>query len=266
MLSSLVHDHPGLMEAVHIHAPALAQGLELVQGFGAIDVGLGAPMAALFTGLAVGATHCVGMCGPFILPQVLARVQTPPDGALERLRRAALLPYHLGRLTTYTGLGVAAGGITGFVTDTTGFRTVLALFLLVAAASFALKLWRALAGPASRLAIVHNPVMAAMVSRIHRIAGRAVRLGPFGLGLALGFLPCGFVYAAVAAAAGTGSALIGGLTLAAFGLGTMPGLVAVGYFGTLAMRRWQWATRFATVPLLALNVVVLTLMAARTIA
>lgn len=252
------------MDAVHVHEPALSLSFEAIDTvFGA----LGVPTAALIAGLAVGATHCPAMCGPFVLPQVLSRPQADPTtGRLARLFRATLPLYHLGRLTTYTGLGVAAGGLSGFVIDTTEFHLVLSLFLLVAAASLALKLWTVVAGSVYPSGIARPAATAAFTSWIHWIAGHTARMGPFGLGLALGFLPCGFVYAAVAAAAGTGSALIGGITVAAFGLGTMPGLMAVAYFGSLLTRRWQRAAQLATIPLLALNVVVLTLMAVRNLA
>jgi hypothetical protein len=48
------------------------------------------------------------------------------------------------------------------------------------------------------------------------------------VGLLSGFLPCGWLWAFVVTAAGTGSALKGAAVLAAFWAGTVPALVAVG--------------------------------------
>jgi sulfite exporter TauE/SafE len=43
-----------------------------------------------------------------------------------------------------------------------------------------------------------------------------------------GWLPCGLVYAALAMAATTGSAINGGLTMLAFGAGTLPAVMGAG--------------------------------------
>ena len=73
------------------------------------------------------------------------------------------------------------------------------------------------------------------------VAGLAARTGDNGylLGLALGFLPCGFLYAALATSAASGSPLWGALAMLAFGAGTAPALVALGVVGQVAGRRWQ---------------------------
>jgi hypothetical protein len=61
----------------------------------------------------------------------------------------------------------------------------------------------------------------------------------YALGLALGFLPCGFLYAALAAAASGFSPVLGAAGMLAFGLGTVPTLAAVGIAGQAAGWRWQ---------------------------
>lgn len=62
-------------------------------------------------GLLGSMTHCVGMCGPFVAGQVVARLEARPAADMRefhRLTGAALLPYHLGRTTTYAGSGESA--------------------------------------------------------------------------------------------------------------------------------------------------------------
>jgi len=54
----------------------------------------------------------------------------------------------------------------------------------------------------------------------------------FGVGLLWGWLPCGLVYNASLYALGSSSALWGGLYLLAFGLGTLPNLIAAGLFAS----------------------------------
>jgi hypothetical protein len=52
-------------------------------------------------------------------------------------------------------------------------------------------------------------------------------LGPLLTGAANGLVPCGLVYAAITAAAAMGSAADGIVLMIAFGLGTMPALIAL---------------------------------------
>jgi sulfite exporter TauE/SafE len=52
----------------------------------------------------------------------------------------------------------------------------------------------------------------------------------FLLGMVWGWLPCGLVYSALVTALASGSAAHGGLQMLAFGLGTLPNLLAMGLF------------------------------------
>ena len=58
-------------------------------------------------------------------------------------------------------------------------------------------------------------------------------------GLLNGLLPCGLVYAALAGAAATGGPLGGALFMAAFGLGTIPAMLAVSLAGRLITAPWR---------------------------
>lgn len=198
-------------------------------------------VALLLMGLAGSFTHCVGMCGPFVIAQVTAGLEQ--DGArgsygtLQRLRGAALLPYHLGRMTTYTALGAASAGVLGFVANSAGFRALAAVVLALAAlAMIAQALGRS-------LPLVDRLLpRAAGVPGGERLSGLFTR--PRGwrgylLGVALGFIPCGMLYAAIAAASAAGSVSGGALAMLAFAIGTVPGLLGVGWAGLLFGRGWQ---------------------------
>src|SRR3954468_3521952 len=79
--------------------------------------GRGGLLTGLFAaGLAGSLLHCAPMCGGFVLGQVADRMARLPACRMcerRRLSAAALLPYHLGRLTTYGLLGALAAGSAG---------------------------------------------------------------------------------------------------------------------------------------------------------
>ncbi|MDZ7581006.1 MAG: sulfite exporter TauE/SafE family protein [Deltaproteobacteria bacterium] len=58
-------------------------------------------------------------------------------------------------------------------------------------------------------------------------------------GLLMGFLPCGLSFAAFSRALAAGGILNGFLLLAAFGIGTLPGLLLIGTGATALARRYQ---------------------------
>ncbi|MCU0986919.1 MAG: sulfite exporter TauE/SafE family protein [Acetobacteraceae bacterium] len=218
--------------------------------------------ALFLAGLAGSATHCVGMCGPFVLGQVTAGLAARPT--LSRLAAGALLPYHLGRLVTYTGLGAAAGLVAGLAAHGAGLRVALPLLLGLGALLMLAQAFGQAAPSLSRLGFSLPAGFAAAVTR--RAAPflsdpRGAR--GFVLGLLLGFLPCGLLYGALAAAAAAGSALGGALAMAAFAAGTVPALVGVGLAGAFFGRRFAPALRLVAVPLLLLNATVLAALALR---
>ncbi|MDX2194172.1 MAG: sulfite exporter TauE/SafE family protein, partial [Gemmatimonadales bacterium] len=96
-----------------------------------------------------------------------------------------------------------------------------------------LALWAAarLAGLAG-VPLPPAPSFAPLAARASALVRRARALPPVPrgalLGLATGLLPCGWLYAFVLTAAGTGAALDGALVMALFWLGGLPALVAAG--------------------------------------
>jgi sulfite exporter TauE/SafE len=62
---------------------------------------------------------------------------------------------------------------------------------------------------------------------------------PIALGVFNAFLPCQLIYAFAAAAAATQSVVAGMLTMLAFGLGTVPAMLALGITRVLAEARMR---------------------------
>lgn len=214
----------------------------------------------LLAGLSGSVMHCVPMCGPFVLGQAADRMARLPASALceaARLRGALLLPYHAGRLVTYAGLGALAAtlGARALPARAVGLLLILAALLFLAHAA-------RLALPALGLPRldVAPPGWATALSRLaRRLRGGDRRSWTNGLllGLVLGFLPCGMLYGALAAAATTGRAEGGALAMLAFGLGTVPALIAVALAGQAAGRAWQSAMLRLAPAVMLLNAVVL---------
>jgi sulfite exporter TauE/SafE len=73
--------------------------------------------------------------------------------------------------------------------------------------------------------------------------------GKFTLGLTLGFLPCGLVYAALLKAVDSGSALAGAGTMLAFGAGTAVALLSLGAASSF-VRLPRWNNRLAAVSMM----------------
>ena len=114
--------------------------------------------------------------------------------------------------------------------------------------------------PAARLMIVAGMIMAGAAPRraliqierlgaprlYSRTVGRLIRSqstsGRLALGTAMGFLPCGLLYAALLKSVASGSALAGALSMLAFGFGTAVSLLALGLFSTaIRPRLGRWS-------------------------
>ena len=192
------------------------------------------PAAMLAAGLASGA-HCVGMCGGIVAAFDLRRVIPIRESDVWRRR----LAFNLGRISTYAGAGAAAGALgaaayasgalpaqetlqlaTSAMLVLVGLHLVGANRLLAPLEALGMPLWRKLQPAAARLLPA-------------RTLPRA-----YAAGLAWGWLPCGMVYAALAAATFSGGAAGGALAMAAFGIGTLPFLLAAGWFAA-RLRAWR---------------------------
>lgn len=223
----------------------------------------GGLLGGLFlTGLIGSLTHCTGMCGPFVLSQVAARMESVPVERMSefhRLTGAALVPYHLGRATTYAALGAVAAATAGLVGG--GFRLAAAALLLLAALFL-------LGMAVPRLKQIFSTETSGegwwgrMIGRRARpLFATPTGVRGYALGVMLGFIPCGLLYAALAAAAAAGNAVAGALAMLAFAAGTVPILFAIGVGGHFAVGRWRGSMLRWAPLLLVVNALMLGFMA-----
>lgn len=177
----------------------------------------------VFSTAFLGSGHCIGMCGPIVTALSL----THPG------RRQGVLFhlfYNAGRLTTYMCIGMLAGWI-GHLLNKTGTYSFMSKGLLVLADLFVIAIGLRTTGLFKPLAFIRlefldsASLITKMVSRLRELPPMAAA---FPVGLVMGFLPCGFLYAIALAAAGRGSVIGGGLIMLAFGLGTIPALFLFG--------------------------------------
>lgn len=167
----------------------------------------------------LGSLHCAGMCGPLALalPQGENRATAFFVGRLV---------YNLGRVITYCGLGVVFGllgktlllaGVQRWLSIALGVALLIGLFT-----SRKLALWRPVNALVERL-------KSRMAALLHRCSFDALLV----LGLLNGLLPCGLVYVACAGATATGDLFNGTLYMLAFGIGTVPMMLAISLSGKL---------------------------------
>lgn len=148
-----------------------------------------------------------------------------------------VLCYNLGRLSSYALAGALAGGIAAGLlrgADVLGWlmpaqRVAYAMtnIVLVLLGLYLTQWWTVM----TRLEALGSGLWA----RLRPLAGRLVPVDTPAKALLLGslwgWLPCGMVYSALLTALMSGSALQGGLTMLAFGAGTLPVLLAAGLSG-----------------------------------
>jgi hypothetical protein len=204
-------------------------------------------LASVFVVGLLGGVHCVGMCGG------IAAALTFGLPAERQGRLAWLLPfllaYNAGRIASYTLAGAIMGGA-GVLLSRFAPVQGAQRGLLMLAAVFMILMGLYLGGWWSGLA------------RLERAGGVLWRrIEPFGrrllpvqrptqalaLGLLWGWLPCGLVYSTLVSAVSAGGAWQGAAVMLAFGLGTLPNLLAMGAAaGAIAgFARRPWVRRAA---------------------
>lgn len=206
-------------------------------------------MFALFTSALVGSiAHCSSMCGPFVLAQV-SGFAVPDKKDPKTWYRHLLIPYHLGRLTTYVGLGIL---VTYFMTPLFDFPELRLLAPILLAFAGVLFLASAVSQMTSFINFGLCSTPQWLMKKVASILPSHHLWSGYILGVLLGFLPCGLVYAAIIAVSATGNVEQAALGMLAFALGTMPMLLAIGVGGNLLLRSMTTHASLWVKPLLAL--------------
>lgn len=203
--------------------------------------------ASAASGLLMGFSHCLGMCGPLVAGFSLGAGLAPgAPGSPQRSilsTAAAQLPYHLGRVTTYAALGALLGATGAFV-NVAGRLAGVGEVMALLAGALMVALGLGVAGVTARLARLEASASRRLLQLLRPLLqGGPSRLYP--LGLALGFLPCGVSWTIFLGAAASGGPVPGLLMALAFGLATVPGLLLPALLGALVGQRTRGALRRA---------------------
>lgn len=196
--------------------------------------------AALIAGIA-GSAHCFAMCGG--LAGALSMRVGAANGALSALRDASL--YQLGRVTGYTVAGAIVGTLGNAIQAATNISKVASTMrfaagvLVILVAMRVLSGWNALVW-LERLGARFWKAIHPMVNRAAKERGMSRSLL---LGLLWGWLPCGLVYSMLLFSALSGDAAHGAAIMLAFGMGTLPAMLAS---SVLAAQLNSWLKRHGT--------------------
>jgi len=198
-----------------------------------------------FAGLGLlGSVHCLGMCGPLVTTYADRLDDGGPVSSLQ-IRQQAL--FNVGRAGSYTIVGATLGalgsalfGVAGLAGLGTLVRSVVGigvgLFIAVVGVGYLTR--GSAVSVAGSLPVVGSAFQRLSTALVARIDSLVDGPGIVALGAMHGLLPCPLLYPAFLYAFASGSAVTGGLSLAALGVGTIPLVFAYGTaFGSLSPAR-----------------------------
>ncbi len=202
----------------------------------------------------VGSLHCAAMCGPLqaLYLDPAHRGTTPTAAA----RWRPPIAHALGRLGAYTVLGTAAGAL-GAAVDLAGSLADVQRIAMVVAGAMLIA-WGVLALASALGAPLPSLRPRTWNRAVVRIRRRRPAVRAALLGLLSAALPCGWLWAFVVVAAGTGSFAGGALVMATFWLGTTPMMLGLGAAAAPLVQRVGARMPFVTAAaLIAVGVIAL---------
>jgi uncharacterized protein len=197
----------------------------------------------------LGSAHCIGMCGGF--PLMIAHLS---PGAGPRALRMGL--YGTGKTFSYAALGLLAGGGGAALHHLIGGQQLLGIVLgglLIVAGAAYLFGQRGLVG--GRLIAKATGWLGTALKWLFDRSGVS---GALSVGVLNGLLPCPLVYAMLLKAGAAGGAWLGAMTMALFGIGTLPALFGLAWAGQFIKPCWRQRINLATgILLIVLGIITL---------
>ena len=179
-------------------------------------------LTALALGL-LGGGHCIGMCGGLMGALTLAIPAEHRHGW--RLWRV-LIGYNIGRISSYAAAGALLGSL-GWLARDAGLgpaMRVVAGLLMIAMGLYLASWWSGL----TRIEAVGRGLWKHLQPVARRLMPVSHMPQAIALGAVWGWLPCGLVYSTLIWASSQGNAPLSAGLMLAFGVGTLPTLLATG--------------------------------------
>jgi len=192
--------------------------------------------------------HCIGMCGGFVVAYSTAKIDPQRT---KFFQSSAHILYSSGRIVAYMFIGAIFGYLGSAINFSLGAKGILFIVigLLMVLIAFSLS------GKVKFLtAIEHSMVQTPLFKKLFQSVIRSKSLPSFFyMGVLNGLIPCGLVYFFATAAIASGSAVMGAVVMAVFGLATVPALFILGMMSTMiSQMTWRKHVMSAAAVLIAL--------------
>ncbi|MEC6822850.1 sulfite exporter TauE/SafE family protein [Photobacterium piscicola] len=180
-------------------------------------------VAALLIGL-TGAGHCISMCGGIAAAVTIGMPNKP------QYHWIYLLYYNLGRISSYMIAGLIVSQVIVEISAISNSASILILMRIIASIMMIMlglyigKWWSGL----TYIERVGHVIWRFILPLTKHFLPLTSPTKAIPFGFLWGWLPCGLVYSTLTWAAVSGSAIDGMIIMLAFGLGTLPAMLALG--------------------------------------
>ncbi len=231
-------------------------------------------------GLSGGFGHCGFMCGPFVLMQVnnrLKDIKIEKITHLQKLQGLALIPYHLGRMTTYSFLGLMCAILGKNIRYTANAHIVSAVMLIIAAAiilnlilknfniNLSFGILKKKVKFLNKLKLISKKLLGKKYifqnKSYHNLFKNPKGFDGYVLGIILGFIPCGLLYSALIIASTFDNYFLAAFGMFLFAIGTVPPLFISAIGGYLFFNKLKIGFKLFTQFILLINMIMLIIMA-----
>lgn len=174
--------------------------------------------------------HCIAMCGGINLSQCVSyKLDASNSGKFSKFKPSLL--YNMGRVISYTLIGGIVGALGSVISFSGAAKGLVAIVTGIFMVIMGMNMLNVF------------PWLRKINPRMPRFFGTKIRQssskhGPFYVGLANGFMPCGPLQAMQLYALGTGSFVAGALSMFFFSIGTVPLMFGFGALSSFLSRKF----------------------------
>jgi sulfite exporter TauE/SafE/copper chaperone CopZ len=181
------------------------------------------PIFILF-GILAGFSTCAALTGGIILSLSQQWLSQYSQNSSNLSKLQPHLMFNLGRVLGYGLFGFILGLLGNYFTLSPVFTAALVILVSFVMATTGLQMLgvKALSG-------IQFSLPKSLTSRLSDEANFSGRFGPLIMGALTFFLPCGFTITAQALALNSGNPISGALIMSFFAIGTIPGLLSIGF-------------------------------------